>query len=515
MPPAARRLGIIDLGSNSARLLVAEYTPGHSFRFVAALSRRVRLSEGMGAGNVLSAAAIARAVEALARFRRYCEAHGARIVAVATAAARDAVNRREFLAQARAVAGVRLQVLGGEDEAQLGSLAVMNGLGMRDGIVLDVGGGSAEVSRLSRGRFVRGVALPLGAVRLTESHLSQADPVRQVDAVRLEAHIGETLDAVPWMRLGRGARLAGVGGTVRALAAIDRLDRGYPLELGHGYELERSRLDRLIGRLRALPVSKRAQAVPGLPSDRADIILAGAMVVAAAMRRAGADRLWVCRDGLREGIFYREFLRPAQPPVFDNLREFSVLNLARRHGGDTPEAARTAETALGLFDALRATGKFGLGAAEREWLWAAARLCAIGRAVDHMDEGRHASFLILSSGLPGYSHRELALVALACRFASAGTPELGAHDHLCAAGDAGRLLRLAALLRVAAGLASGATPASRPGLRVRVTADSVRVGTQAGAGAHGRAAWQASPAFINDDLFTRVFGRAIEVQTEG
>jgi exopolyphosphatase/guanosine-5'-triphosphate,3'-diphosphate pyrophosphatase len=135
------RLGIIDLGSNSARLMVAHYTPGLAFRITDELSRRVRLSEGTTTDNRLQPAAMARALETLQMFQAFCASNQVRrVMPVATAAVRDAANRAEFLAKVRATTGLNLRVLTGEEEAYLGALGVINGLGLRDGLVVDVGG---------------------------------------------------------------------------------------------------------------------------------------------------------------------------------------------------------------------------------------------------------------------------------------------------------------------------------------------------------------------------------------
>jgi len=471
-----RRLGIIDLGSNSVRLVIAHYTPGHAFRIVEEHSRRVRLSEGMSADHHLQPEAMDRTLATLKLFRDLCAASGVtRIIPVATAAVRDAVNRKEFLARARADAGLRFRVLTGEEEAYLGALSVVNGLGVRDGIVMEVGGGSAQVSELRRGRSKRGVTAPLGAVRLTEMFL-RSDPVREDEAARLADHIARTFEGWEWMRVEAGGALVGMGGTARALARIDREARAYPLDLVNGYELELARLEPLVEKLRALPVSERVKNVPGLMADRGDIILAGAMAVAGALRRAGADRMLVSSMGVREGLLYQAFLEPGRP-VIRNPREFSVLNLRRLCCPTLPDVSPAAKLALALFDELAPF--HGYGKVAREQLWAAAQLLDIGAAVDYRDPYKHAAYLILSAGLPGYTHRETALVALLClQQRGDGSPPDPAASTL-ENGAAKWTSRLGALLRLAAALERGRGPAiaslhaaaaGRDTLRLRVRA---------------------------------------------
>lgn len=442
-----RKLGIIDLGSNSARLMVAHYAPGQAFKITDEVARRVRLSEGMAADNHLHPAAIKRALETLRMFQSFCAASGIkRIVPVATAAVRDAVNQAEFLEKVRKQTGLQFRVLSGEEEARLGAVGVINSLGLRDGLVMDVGGGSAEVSAVRGGRFRRGLTAPLGAVRLTELYLG-GDPVRPADMNRLTDHLDTSFDLLDWMAVSTGGQFVGVGGTARALARIDRDGRGYPLGLTHGYDLDLNRLEKLIDRLRGLTVNERVRKIPGLQADRADIILAGAMVIARAMRRAGAKHLVVCGQGLREGLLYQEFLNQADPPLIRNLPEFSVLNLCRLYGYEQTHVEHVTRLSLALFDQLQK--QHGYSDWERSLLWAAAQLHDIGTVVDYYDHHKHSAYIILNSGLPGYTHREIVLIALLCQYHRKGNPSLESYAEVCERGDTERVKRLAALLRLA------------------------------------------------------------------
>ena len=443
-----RRVGIIDLGSNSARLMVAHYAPGQAYRITDELSRRVRLSEGMAADGRLRAVAILRAIQAIRLFKSFCDANGVkRIVPVATAAVRDAANRADFLRQLRAATGLRFRVLDGHEEAYYGTLGVVNGMGLTHGLVMDVGGGSAEFSRVERGRFRRGETTPLGAVRLTEMFLNEGDHVRPSALARLTDYLDETLAPFDWLHLAPEEAFVGVGGTARALARMDREARHYPFGLLNGYELSRSRLSALIERIIELPVAERPKQLPGLPSDRADIILAGALVVQRAMQRAHAPALTVSGHGLREGLFFEAFLPQASPPVIRDLREFSVHNLARLYGYEAVHADHVTRLALSLFDQL--ADRHGYGAEERACLWAAGQLHDIGTIIDYYDHHKHSAYIILNAGLPGYSHHETALIAMLCLYHRKGQPALAELHAPPRPGDLERVRRLAALLRLA------------------------------------------------------------------
>jgi exopolyphosphatase/guanosine-5'-triphosphate,3'-diphosphate pyrophosphatase len=505
-----QKAAIIDLGSNSARLMVAQYRPGQAYRITDEISRRVRLSEGMAAAGRLRAPAILRAVQTMRMFKAFCDSHAIqRLIPVATAAVRDAANRAEFLRQLKAATGLHFRVLEGEEEAYYGVLGVINGLGLRDGLVMDVGGGSAEFSLVRRGRFRRGATSPLGAVRLTELFLpdGQAKPA---GVAGLREHADEWLDQFEWLDLEEGAGLVGLGGTVRALARMDREARGYPFGLLNGYVLQRARLNALVKQLIELPVEDRPAALPGLPADRADIILAGALVVQAAMRRAGAKSLTVSGHGLREGLFFKEFLRPADPPIIPRLREFSVLNLARLYGYEAAHARHVTALALSLFDQL--ARRHGFGQAERDCLWAAGMLHDIGGIVDYYDHHKHSAYIILNAGLPGYSHHDTALIALLCQYHRKGQPDLAEFRAPAERGDRQRAYRLAALLRLAEYLdrsRSGNVTRLRVlpgrGRRLRLRA-SVRRGADARV-----EIWEAQR---NADLLEAAFDCKLEIEQE-
>ena len=510
--PLSRWVGIIDLGSNSARLMVAHFRPGYAYRITDEISRRVRLSEGQAADGQLHPAACARAIETVRLFKAFCDAHGIRrIVPVATAAVRDAANRTEFLVELQAATGVRFRVLTGEEEAYYGVLGVVNGVSVRSGLVMDLGGGSAEVSQVTAGQFQRGQTTPLGSVRLTEMFFAGAERVRPADVERLDKHAKAWFGTIPWMDLARArgeGRFVGVGGTVRALARIDREQRNYGLGLVNGYELQRKRLEALIEQLADLPVSERAQRVPGLQSDRADIILAGALVVRAAMRRAGAETLTVSGHGVREGLFFQEFARPTGESVLPNLREFSVLNLGRLYDFDAVHAAHVTQLSLALFDQL--AERHGYGRAERACLWAAGQLHDIGTVVEYYDHHKHSHYIIMSAGLPGYSHAETVLIALLCLYHRKGRPMPEQLSILAEPDDLKRVSRLASLLRLAEYLDRSRTQVVAR-LRLRPEGDNkIRLLAHVRPGADAQVEiWEAQR---NADLFEEAFDCKLEIK---
>ncbi len=302
---APERWATIDVGTNTVLLLVAERR-GDALVPVLERAEITRLGRGVDATGRLDAAAIRDTVAVLASYARAARDLGARVVAcVATSAARDAANGAEFFEAASSSAGLAPEVIPGEEEARLVWASAWRDFG-RDGEpleVLDVGGGSTELS-FGDGASPRGRAsLQVGAVRLTERHVRGDPPsADEVEALRGAAREAvRPLTAMPGRSA--GGRLVGVAGTVTTLAAVAQALPVYDAERVHGAALTLPEVERLAGTLAALTVAERA-ALPGMEPKRADVIVAGAVIVAEAMRATGFERLTVSDRGVRWGLLY-------------------------------------------------------------------------------------------------------------------------------------------------------------------------------------------------------------------
>jgi exopolyphosphatase/guanosine-5'-triphosphate,3'-diphosphate pyrophosphatase len=307
-----QRVAVIDLGSNSFRMVVFEAADG-SWEREDECSAAVRIGEGLTATGRLSDAAMERALRTLDAFTDLCAQRGLgerSVDAVATSAIRDAENGGAFLERVRLRTGLDVRVLSREQEARYGYLAAVNSTTLTDGCVLDLGGGSLQLVRVA-GRIAReSGSWRLGAVRMTERFLAGEGPAKRSQLKALGAHISRKLERAPWLE-STGPRLVGLGGTVRNLAAAAERAAGLPADEVQGFVIEREALDDLIARLAALPATERSS-VPGIKPARADIVLAGAVVIQGVMRCGGFGTLEVTGAGLREGIFFERQLARQQ-----------------------------------------------------------------------------------------------------------------------------------------------------------------------------------------------------------
>ncbi|HEX8086300.1 MAG TPA: Ppx/GppA phosphatase family protein [Solirubrobacteraceae bacterium] len=497
---AERRVAVVDLGSNSFRIVV--FTAGDGWwRRTDEIHEAVRIGEGMEKTGELGAEPMERALSTIELFAHFHHAIGEpEIDAVATSAIRAAQNRAAFLRKARRHLPVR--VLSEEEEARYGYLAAVNSTSLADGLVLDLGGGSLQLVRVKQREARHLRSWRLGAVRMTERFLPDEGPAAKKQLKALRAHVAVALEDAPW--LGKAERIVGIGGTMRNLAVAAQIAGDVPTFGVQGFVLRRDALDDLVASLAGMTTAERAK-VPGIKAARGDLILAGATTIQTVLREAGLDAIEVTEAGLREGVFFERHLGDAG--LFPDVRGASVRNLAMQYShDDMPHVEHVAELALGMFDDLVRAGLHPGKRVERELLWAAAMLHDIGVAVDYDDHHKHSRYLILSAGLPGYSQREIALVAQIARYHRKGTPALDDMEPCAEKGDAALVARCAALLRLAEQLERSRDQMVRSA-RVHVDDGTVELRLE-GKGDVSLARWAAQR---QQDVFERAFERALVV----
>ncbi len=292
----------IDVGTNTTLLLVARLDGRGGLEPVAERAEITRLGRGIGAGGALGRAGIDATLAALRDYAAVARQHGATLAAVGTEALRRAPNGDDFLRPAAEILGVPIEVIDGQREAALTFRAVVESFSEArhgDLVVVDIGGGSTEVVLARDGRPTSARSLPLGSVRLTEQHVRQ-DPIAPDELASLRAAVTGGLAGIPFPR---GGTVVGVAGTVTSLAAMAEAMATYDPARVHGYRLSRAALDAQIARLAASRQADREQIV-GLDPRRADVILAGAVILEGIAGAAGADAVRVSDRGIRWGLMH-------------------------------------------------------------------------------------------------------------------------------------------------------------------------------------------------------------------
>jgi len=455
----ANVLAAIDIGTNSVHLVVARVDEDR-IEVVEREREMVRLGSSAGDMKQLAPDAIERGVDALVRFRQVAGIHGATVRAVATSAVREAENRAEFIGRAREI-GVDVEVISGFEEARLIHLGVLQAVPVFDRrvVVCDIGGGSTEVVLGSQGDILAARSLKLGAIRLTRRYFSKAKVTNgAVEACRRDIR-GALAPAVREIDRSGFDVAVGSSGTIEAVfemvaaRAADRSGVPAPRTLNN-LTITRSDIDGVVRRLiKASTVKERAK-IPGLESGRADIILAGALILEQTVHAIGAAELTFSDYALREGVLLDTWRREHGGSLrqLSDLRRRSVLRLAGQMDEDPAHSEQVARLALQVFDAL--AWRHHLGDDSREVLEAAALLANVGLFVSHAGHHKHSYYVIRNSEmLTGFNDREIELIAQVARYHRKSAPRKK-HPEFAALRpeDQERVRILAAILRVAVGL---------------------------------------------------------------
>ncbi|MGJ3250530.1 MAG: HD domain-containing protein [Elainellaceae cyanobacterium] len=460
-----RILAAIDVGTNSIHLVVVKIQPDlPSFTIIAREKNTVRLGDRDKHTGRLTASAIERAMGALKRCREMARSMNAEdIVAVATSAVREAPNGRDFLHEVEVKLGLSIDLISGEEEARRIYLGVMSGMEFhhQPHAIIDIGGGSTELI-LGDGDDPRSLSsTKIGAVRLTSEFVT-TDPISNTEFQYLQAFVRGMLER-PIEELQsqlspqETPRLVGTSGTIEALAAIHASDKyGEAPSTLNGYEFSLEDLRDIVNRLRKLDFEERLN-VPGMSARRAEIILAGAVILQEAMTLLNLDSIRICERSLREGVVVDWML--AHGLIEDRLRyqssirQRSVLKLAHKYHINLAHAERVADFALSLFDQTQGT-LHDWGTEERGLLWAAAILHNCGHFVSHASHHKHSYYLIRNGELLGYTEVQIETIANLARYHRKSAPKkkhenyrnLGSKIHRHIVDQLSALLRLAVAL---------------------------------------------------------------------
>ena len=448
------RIAFIDLGSNSVRFIITEIADNGSYQMVYQEKETIRLSEGMWEHNALTESAMERALLAMKGFAHMAEVMAVTYVyAVATAAVRLAHNGEDFIQRVKDETGFELHCIDGQEEARLGFLGIINTMDLENFISFDLGGASTEVALVENRNIVKSVSLPVGAVTLNGIYPTP-EAVNQTVLRQMMDYVEDILEKYDWLK-NRKLPLVGIGGTARNLAKMDQRREHYPIDKIHNYKIHKDRLKTLFAMVRDKSMSQRRK-ISGLSSERADIIVAGTVIVEALMHWTHSKTLIVGGSGLREGLFYyyysRHYLNGSG--IIEHILMHSTENvLLSLPQNDLVHARYVKKLAHTLFDQLRPL----LDCQERcgDLLDVAALLHDIGKRINYYSHARHGAYMLVNSNLYGISHKEQAMCALMVMNSHGISNKNYRHfeyGDLLDKDDWARVQRLSLLLAIAEGL---------------------------------------------------------------
>jgi len=491
-------VAVFDIGSNSGRVVVYRGEQDGHLRILASTRASLRLVRDLDGEGTLSPAAEERLLAALRDFVAVARGAGAiRLVAVATAAMRDARNGPGLIARIHHELGLEVRVLSGEEEARFGFLGAVRSLPVSQGALFDVGGGSMQVSRFRARRLTSALSLPLGSLRLSDAFLA-SDPPTPGEVRRLKEHVRKLLKDAGIRPLGKGDALVGTGGTLRNIAKVDRRSRGYPVPRLHGYVMSRARVGEVVEAVASRRLRKRG-AIAGLNEDRGDSIVGGSLAIQTLMETLDAREVWVSGQGVRDGLALHLATGSHDLPPPESVRAASVRALTRRFDGwDEGRAGRRVAFANALLKALdpRASAEM------REVVTDAATVLDIGRSVGFFDRHEHAANVVLATDLDGFSHPEIALLSVVILAAGGEAFKAKSYAPLLGRDDREPVRRAGVVLALADDLEERCLPGSATSLSCEITRSTAKVRVPALQGWRPRAI---------DLRFEKAFGRKLVV----
>ncbi|HEY3309676.1 MAG TPA: Ppx/GppA phosphatase family protein [Desulfuromonadaceae bacterium] len=448
------RIAAIDIGTNSIRCIIAEASKDGKFKIMDDEKATVRLGEKLAITGVISDEASRRAIEAIRHFRKLLTGLNVQeIEAVATSAVRTAINGKELVAKLSEELGHEIKIISGEGEAELTAASAFSNFDMsgKRYAMVDIGGGSVEIVTACGNHVEKFYSLDLGAVVMTDRFLL-SDPIDVDELIKLQRHIRGKLKRAFTGKMASVDSLIGSGGTMTAIGCMALQMRNDNYVSIHGYEVLRSEVVHMLAMLIRKDLKGR-RTIPGLNQDRADIIVAGVVVIEELLRFFDTNRIIINERGIREGLLIRAIKRlgfAAENSTQLTWRE-TVKDFARSCHVDEPHAIHVAGMALSVFDTLALA--FGLKKPERRLLEAAAILHDSGYFISYGSHHKHSYHLIRHAELFSFTPRERELIAQIARYHRKSLPKRK-HDAFQSLKEKDQVIvaRLGGILRLADGL---------------------------------------------------------------
>ncbi len=501
------KIAIIDLGSNTARLLLVEIKEEGYFQIVDQLKEAPRLGEGMEKDGFLKPARIQETIKTLKMFRKLCDVNGVeRIIGVATAAVRRAKNQRSFLDEVSATCGIKLRVLSAEEEALYVYKGVINTMDIPKGIILEIGGGSTKIVYYNRRNLLNFETLPFGAITLTELFATEGlTPAEQAE--KIEEFFTEQLSKIEWLKeVDPEVQMVGVGGSFRNLCRMTKIMKKYPLRTLHNYVVTDNDFTHVYNLIKGLDLDRKKK-IKGLSTSRADILPSAFAVISAFKKYMNLGNTIISGSGLRTGMLYNyAFPSTVDKPVSDVL-SYSLNSIISFYGCNQAHTEQVVNLAIQLFKQLRVLHKF-----PRQYLKivkVAAYLYDAGKRVGFYNYEKNSGYVILNTPIYGISHRDLVMasfVASSSSIEDINALEWAKYRDLVNDEDVDAVKKMGIVLRLASAFDRSLSGAVK-GINCDILGDSVIMKTEV----EGEATLEINSALELGADFRKIFKKNLEI----
>ncbi|AZV55809.1 exopolyphosphatase [Clostridium sp. AWRP] len=401
-----KRIAIIDIGSNSIRLVLVQINEDNCFSIIDEVKETVRLGKDMTIYEELNPLKIEKAIKTLSFFKCLCEAQGiTEIIAVATEAVRKASNQLKFINRVKSELGIEIRVLSGTSEAYYDYFGNINTIDISNALLMDIGGSSAELIWVENRKLKHSISLPFGAINLTERFYLN-ETIDEKTEKDLKKFILSFYKEVTWLRKIGNIPLIGIGGTFRNIAKISRKKNDYPMDNLHNYQITLEDVMDIYNMVKLKDCAERKK-IKGLSKNRADIFLGAVGAVVTLFDFLELNELYVSGCGVREGIIYEYILKSKIPIV--NILDFSINNYMLNYEMNLKHAKQVWKLTESLYNDLKSI--LNINDDCYKILKTAALLHDCGVRISYYNHHAHSFYMILNSKINGLSHKEQLMAA--------------------------------------------------------------------------------------------------------
>ena len=401
-----KNIAVIDIGSNSMRVLVYEIYENNSFKIIDEEKRMTRLGEFITKSNDLSNQGIQKLLITLEFFKILCEKNNVvEIIVVATEAVRRANNKKEILSLVKEKTNLDIRILSGLEESAYGYLTIKSTMDISDAILIDVGGSSMEITLVKNKTISHGISMPLGSIPLTKLFPFDT-PADNDTKSEFKKFIFNEFDKLPWLNDAKNLPLIGIGGTARSIGKIHKKFINYPLDLLHNYTITFDEVKTMYEYIINLDINQKSK-LKGLPKERADIFTAPFSALVMLMNYCNCPNLKISQYGIREGVLYEKLLRDDLNNT--DILDFSLNNILTTNDLNISHAEKISDLSCVLFEYLENPNSKDLKS-EYKLLRIASKLHDVGVSISVKHSYKHGFYIIINSLIAGLTHKEILMV---------------------------------------------------------------------------------------------------------
>ncbi len=447
------KIAVIDMGSNSARLILAYVLEDGHFVVFDELQETIRLGQDMERDGFLKPSRIQQAIKTLKMFRKLCDTNDVdKVYAVATNAVCRAKNQKSFLDEISSTCGFKFRVLSSDEEATLIYHGVINSLDVPKGVIFDISGSSMQFLQYSRRNVLNRATIDFGAFTLN-SMFSEGERSPEENARLMEEYVQSQLEQVQWLKeIEPEFKFVGVGGSFRNLAIISQRLRRYPLSMIHNYHIGADEFQTIYDTIKVLPVDKRAK-IKGIDSSRADIFVAALASVKAVINVTQFNEIVISEHGIRDGILLNHAVPSTLEKPMSDIVAYSVYTQLHFCQQNIKHCEQVCNLSIQLYKQLRVLHKLPIMYVKV--LRVAALMHDIGASLKYYAHNKHSFYFILNSNLFGLSHREMLLIAFIAEGhhpTEFNLQEWAKYRDILKEEDLAAVLKLSVILRIAESL---------------------------------------------------------------